>query len=81
DAVLVVPTTVGPAPPLGTAAKALEIWRNRCLGLLCIAGHAGLPQLSLPLATADGAPVGLSLIAGRGKDTLLLSLARRVCAS
>lgn len=81
DAVLVVPTTCGVAPLRGTATKDLEIWRNRCLGLLCIAGHAGLPQISLPLATMDGCPVGLSLLAARGNDTLLLELARRLCAS
>lgn len=81
DAVLVVPTTCGVAPLRGTATKDLEIWRNRCLGLLCIAGHAGLPQISLPLATMDGSPVGLSLLAARGNDTLLLELARRLCAS
>jgi amidase len=78
DAVLAIPTTVGIAPRLGTPTKELEAWRNRCLGLLCIAGHAGLPQINLPLATLDGCPLGLSLIAARGNDTLLLTLARRL---
>ena len=56
----------------------LEQWRNRALGLLCIAGHAGLPQVSLPLARQEGLPIGLSLIAARGNDTLLLDLARHM---
>lgn len=77
-AVLALPTTPGPAPLLETPVPALEAWRNRCLGLLCIAGHAGLPQLSLPLAQVDGAPLGLSLIAARGADAMLLSLAERL---
>jgi amidase len=81
DAVLAVPTTVGAAPLRGTPTKDLEVWRNRCLGLLCIAGHAGLPQISLPLASLGGCPLGLSLIAARGNDTLLLELARRLYAS
>lgn len=75
NAVLVIPTTLGPAPLLDTSAPDLEIWRNRSLGLLCIAGHAGLPQLSLPVAQVQGRPVGLSLIAARGNDHLLLELA------
>ena len=43
--------------------------------ILCIAGLARLPQMSLPLAKLDGCPLGLSLIAARGNDTLLLELA------
>ena len=81
DAVLAIPTTVGIAPLRGTAIRELEIWRNRCIGLLCIAGHAGLPQISLPLASLDGCPLGLSLIAARGNDTMLLELARRIRAA
>jgi amidase len=81
DAVLAIPTAVGIAPLRGTSTTDLEVWRNRCLGLLCIAGHAGLPQISLPLASLDGCPLGLSLLAARGNDTLLLELARRLYAS
>jgi amidase len=79
DAVLAIPTVPGIAPLRGTSVPGLEAWRNRCLGLLCIAGHAGLPQVSLPLAMLDGCPVGLSLIAAPGRDTMLLSLASRLC--
>jgi amidase len=75
NAVLAIPTTPGPAPLLDTSTPDLEKWRNRSLGLLCIAGHAGLPQLSLPVAHVQGRPVGLSLIAARGQDHLLLEIA------
>jgi amidase len=34
-----------------------------------------LPQVSLPLAEADGCPLGLSVIAARGADARLLALA------
>ena len=77
-AVLALPTTPGGAPLLDTPVPALEAWRNRALGLLCIAGHAGLPQVNLPLAVVDGRPVGLSLVAARGNDLLLLELACRL---
>jgi amidase len=46
--------------------------------MLCIAGLARLPQISLPLAMVENCPLGLSLIAARGKDTLLLELAKRL---
>ena len=52
--------------------------RARALPMLCIAGLARLPQVSLPLATLDGCPLGLSLIAARGNDTLLLELAKKL---
>jgi len=76
--VLAIPTVPGIAPRTDTPVPELEAWRNRCLGLLCIAGHAGLPQISLPMGTVDGCPVALSLIAAPGRDTLLLDLARRL---
>ena len=74
--VLAIPTTPGVAPRVDMAVGELEQWRNRALALLCIAGHAGLPQVSLPLVRQDGLPIGLSLIAARGSDMLLLKLAR-----
>jgi amidase len=52
--------------------------RRRALPMLCISGLARLPQVSLPLATLNGCPLGLSLIAARGNDTMLLELAKRL---
>lgn len=80
-AILLLPTTPGPAPLLTTPVRALEDWRDRCLSLLCVAGHAGLPQLSLPLGSVDGAPLGLSLVTARGSDGMLLDLAERLAAA
>ncbi|MBI5129523.1 MAG: amidase [Rhodopseudomonas palustris] len=75
DAVLIAPTAPGIAPLRGSSGEALETFRARSLELLCPAGHAGLPQLSLPLATLDDCPIGLSLIGGRDCDEDLLALA------
>jgi amidase len=52
--------------------------RSRALPMLRIAGLARLPQVSLPLARVDGCPLGLSLIAARGNDTMLLALAKNL---
>ena len=78
NAVLVLPTVPDIAPLLNTPAAALDDFRARAMSLLCIAGHAGLPQVTLPLATLNGCPIAISLIAARGNDALLLELARRI---
>jgi amidase len=48
------------------------------MSLLCIAGLARLPQVTLPLAQLSGCPLGLSLIGARGTDAMLLALATAV---
>lgn len=51
---------------------------RHALALGALAGHAGLPQVVLPIAQAQGLPVGVSLIAGPGNDERLLALAGRI---
>ena len=72
DAFLLLPTGPGVAPRVGTPAAELEAFRARAFALLCIAGLARLPQISLPLGSVEGLPVGLSVIAPRGRDRALL---------
>jgi amidase len=76
--VLALPSAPGIAPLRNSPPKVLDDFRARALPLLCIAGLARLPQVSLPLAQLDGCPLGLSLIAARGNDTLLLELAGKL---
>lgn len=73
DALLCLPTAPGPALKVATPAGELEAFRSRAFGLLCIAGLARLPQLSLPLGSMEGCPLGLSLIAPSGSDLGLLN--------
>jgi amidase len=75
DAVLIAPTAPGIAPLRNSSGDALEAFRARSIELLCPAGHAGLPQISLPLASLDQCPIGLSLIGGRNCDEDLLAIA------
>jgi amidase len=72
DAFLLLPTAPGIAPKLNTPSDELEAFRARAFALLAIAGLARLPQLSLPVGTSEGCPIGLSLIAPRGRDRGLL---------
>lgn len=81
DAVLCLPTSPRAAPPCGTPTDKIEIeFRNQAMCLLCISGLTGLPQMSLPLASIDGLPLGLSLIARRGRDVDLLHMAEMAFA-
>jgi amidase len=75
DALLLVPGAGGPPPPRGLTGAALDDVRDRALDILCPAGHAGLPQLALPALTTPEGPLGLGLVAARGADATLLSLA------
>lgn len=76
NAVLVLPTIPGIAPLKNRPPEETDDFRARAMALLCIAGLARLPQVSLPLGTLDGCPVGLSLIGARGADAMLLALAK-----
>jgi amidase len=78
NAVLALPSAPGIALPRNSAPDVVDGLRSRALPMLCISGLARLPQVSLPLATLDGCPLGLSLIAARGNDMLLLALAARL---
>ena len=81
DGVLLLPTMPDIAPLKAEPESALEDYRNRAIRLLCVAGLAGLPQLSLPLAGRDGAPMGLSLLGPRGSDRALVAMAERLAAA
>lgn len=81
DGVLLMPTMPDIAPLRSTADSALEDYRNRAIRLLCIAGLSGFPQLSMPMASRDGAPLGLSLLGPAGSDRSLVALAQRVAPS
>lgn len=78
DAVLLMPTVPDVAPRRGLPAAETVRVRERMLALLCPAGLAGLPQVSLPLAQVGGLPLGVSLIGAPGSDEWLLHLAERV---
>jgi amidase len=80
DGVLLMPTMPDIAPLRSDSEASLEDYRNRAIRMLCIAGLAGLPQLSMPLATRDGAPLGLSLLGPAGSDRSLVALAERLAA-
>ena len=78
DGVLLMPTMPDIAPLRSDSEAALEDYRNRAIRMLCIAGLAGFPQLSMPLASREGAPLGISLLGPAGSDRSLIALAQRI---
>jgi amidase len=75
DGFLALPTAPGPAPLCATPPAELDAWRSAMISLTCVAGLTGLPQITLPVATVGGLPVGLSVIGPPGSDEALLDLA------
>ena len=76
---IVMPTTptLPPERDIPDGASTVE-FRAMTLGSTCLAGHAGLPQISIPAGLAAGCPVGLSFIGWEGGDEALLDLAVRL---
>lgn len=81
DSVLVVPTMPDIAPLRTTDEAALENYRNHAVQMLCMAGLSGFPQISLPLASRNGAPLGLSLLGPAGSDKSLIAMAQKIATA
>jgi amidase len=73
--IMALPTAPCIAPLVDTPADALESFRVRVMRLTCIAGLSGHPQVTVPIGTIAGCPVGLSFVAWSGGDEALLDLA------
>lgn len=63
---------------LDAPVEVFDSYRHGAMRLLCLAGLVGLPQVTFPAGTVDGAPFGLSLIGPRGSDISLIALANKL---
>jgi len=79
--ILCLPTTPFPAPRKGLSLATLDPLRARIGCLTSHGGLTGVPQVSLPGATVDGLPVGLSILGARGGDAALVAVAQAMEAS
>jgi amidase len=77
---LVLPTAPCAALPRNASGADRAAFYRAGLTLTSVAGHAGLPQITLPGPCSAGAPVGLSVIGARGTDDALLALAAAAAA-
>ncbi|OAS83978.1 MULTISPECIES: amidase [Metabacillus] len=76
EGLLVIPTAPGAAPLVHLHGEKAEQYRAKTMQLSCIAGLAGLPQVTLPLTKVNGLPIGLSFIANHNQDLKLLSFVK-----
>ena len=76
--VLLLPTMPDVAPLLDEPEGNLDLYRARAMSILCLAGLSGFPQVTMPLARRQGAPLGLSLIGPPSSDLSLVRLACRL---
>jgi amidase len=77
----IIPTLPWIAPRADASLHEVDEVRARSQQMLCIAGLAGLPQVSMPWTTFEGAPLGISIIGARGDDEGVLSVARATHAA
>ncbi|MFX4222165.1 MAG: amidase [Thalassobaculum sp.] len=74
--ILCLPTTPFPAPPTGLSISEQTPLREQITCLCAIGGLAGRPQVSIPGATVDGFPIGLSIVGAPGTDATLIAVAK-----
>ncbi len=75
--VLVLPTVPVSSLRKSASRAAIGAFYEAALAINSIAGHAGLPQLAMPVGQVDGKPASLSFVAARGMDEALLAEAGR----
>jgi len=80
DGVALVPSASSPPPLRGAPEADVDALRARTMRITCVAGLAGLPQVSLPWSGPAGEPIGLSLVGPAGSDLALIRLARELAA-
>ncbi len=69
------PTAATLPARLDASDDELDTFRVRTVPLVCLSGLSGLPQISIPAATLDGCPVGISFMGWAGADEALMDLA------
>ncbi len=81
--VLLLPTAGSQAPSTTDDPGSVHVAAVlRTTGLLTsVATVAGLPTATVPVKTADGVPVGLSIVGPAGRDRAVLALAGQVAAT
>jgi amidase len=77
---LCIPTVPSPPPLLGKVDydRVGAGYVVKALSLTAIAGIGSVPQIALPMSTADNLPIGVSLIGGANTDLALISAVQNI---
>jgi amidase len=78
NAALVIPTSPSPAPFIDANDVEMNDFRMRAFEMLCPAGLAGFPQLSIPAGSVENGPVGLSFVGHKNQDIAVIELAAKI---
>lgn len=78
DAVMILPSAAGIAPLLGASGADIDALRMRTMHITCIAGIAGLCQVSIPFRNSEGVPVGVSIVGPAGSDLDVIEIATQL---
>jgi tetratricopeptide (TPR) repeat protein len=79
--IFVLPTAPGPAPRRGGGAEgaaAAAAFHRRCLQFAALASLAGVPQVAMPVPSARGPPLSVSLVTLQRNDMALLQAAAKL---
>lgn len=78
DTVVVLPTAASIAPLRTASEESINHTRLQSSQLLCISPLSGVPQVTLPIATMEEVPLGVSLLSPRHSDLQLVKLACQI---
>jgi amidase len=78
DTLLLLPAAPSIAPLRFLRGAGADRFYQMALTLSSVAGHAGLPAVSLPIVALQDCPLGLCAVAGPGEDEALLAWTSRL---
>ncbi|MEM7445626.1 MAG: amidase [Pseudomonadota bacterium] len=81
DTLLMFPTVPTIAPKRGHDDATAATIRENMFRLTCVAPMLSMPEVTLPLATSQGAPIGLSLLGPAYSDRMLLDAVGQVATA
>lgn len=78
DSILCLPTAASVAPLRTASLEEITHTRLQSSSLLCISPLSGTPQVTMPVASMEEVPLGLSFIGAKGTDMALVALAAEI---
>ena len=77
---IILPTVPSIAPKIDVPQAEADSFRGKAMSLLSVSVLARTPQISMPLATLDGCPLGISIMGAQQTDEMLIAAAQEIGA-